>query len=218
MTQSFKEKVRLGHNRGKKKKKEHKKCRLSPWTILWDLILLRRLCHSFSRTQLLTNTSFTHSLTPLFTHPSVHGKNESNWHPFLIYMTFNDDNNNYKLHNLRIIYNLQQSPISKSCPLFFYDAHSLHSIYYPTHWLMLFSSVESQGLQFSILCAHHCWEQLCPVDTFSRFFPALSLQCFLPSLQVSEPTLQPGLPEEAKATPLPACPLLQLLLDSNLLG
>ena len=51
----------------------------------------------------------------------------------------------------------------------------------------------------------------------SRFFPALSLQCFLPSLQVSEPALQPGLPEEAKATPLPSCPLLQFLLDSNLL-
>ena len=32
---------------GAKKKKKHKKCRLSPWTILWDLILLRRLCHSF---------------------------------------------------------------------------------------------------------------------------------------------------------------------------
>ena len=31
----------------KKKKKEHKKCRSSPGTILWDLILLRRLCHSF---------------------------------------------------------------------------------------------------------------------------------------------------------------------------
>lgn len=37
----------LGTTEAKKKKKEHKTCRLSPGTILWDLILLRRLCHSF---------------------------------------------------------------------------------------------------------------------------------------------------------------------------
>ena len=134
-------------------------------------------------------------------------------------MTFNDDNNNYKLQNLRIVYNLQRSPISKSCPLFFYDALSLHSIYYyPTRRLLLFSSVESQGLQFSILCAHHCWEQLSPVDTFSGFFPALSLECFLPSLHVSEPNSTTWPPIGGQSYSLTCMSLASIVFfDSNLL-
>lgn len=51
----------------KKKKKEHKKCRLSPGTILWDLILLRRLCHSFK-----LSVSWTlHLLTRLLLSPFI---------------------------------------------------------------------------------------------------------------------------------------------------
>lgn len=83
-------------------------------------------------------------------------------------MVFNNGSNSYLLQSLRImVYTLLKSPISKSCPLFFYDAHPLHLIHgCPTHrpW--------SQGIQFLVLCAI-TGENSCPKVTHSpSSFPA----------------------------------------------
>lgn len=178
------EKGRLDYIRGKFKKKKGKikstECRFPPppRTVLWNLILLGRLCYSLK----LSCSKTLHSLIHLLSHSLILSfivrtsecllwinsfvKPSGHW--FLIYMIFDDDNDNYQLQNLRIVvYTL----IKVQYPnLVHRDTHSLRSVhYYPTHGPLLFSS--SLSLQFSIPCSHHCWEQLSQVDTFAKFCP-----------------------------------------------